>query len=182
MKKLLIAIAAVMVAAATYGQGQVNFSNRVGAEGLDAPVLVLGTQNGPGAGYSAQLFLADASGTTFTALDPASTFFAPTATAPTRDRYWQGTTVTVPGVTSGNATFRVRAWETAAGSFDAASKSTTFGFGESANFQAEVTTAPNPPKALVNLQGFTVTVVPEPSVIALGVLGASALLLRRRKQ
>jgi hypothetical protein len=181
MKKLLIAIAAVIVTAATYGQGQVNFSNRVGAEGLDAPVLVLGTQNGPGAGYSAQLYVADAGGT-LTPLSPASTFFAPTATAPTRDRYWQGTTVTVPGVTSGNANFVVRAWETAAGSYDAAKASTTFGWGESAQFAAEVTTAPNPPKALVNLQGFTVTVVPEPSVIALGVLGASALLLRRRKQ
>jgi len=180
MKKLLIAIAAVIVTAATYGQGQVNFSNRVGAEGLDAPVFIEGTQDGPGAGYSVQLFLAGTSG--LTPLDPASTFFAPTATAPTRNRYWQGTTVTVPGVTSGNANFVVRAWETAAGSFDAAKSGNQFGWGESGQFSAEVTTAPNPPKALVNLTSFNVRVVPEPSVIALGILGGAAVLLRRRKQ
>jgi hypothetical protein len=182
MKKLLIAIAAVLVTAATYGQGQVAFANRVGAAGLDAPVKVLGTENGPGSSYSAQLFLVGAGGA-LTPLTPATTFFDATPTAPTRSQYWQGQTVTVPGISSGDAQFRVRAWQTAAGGYEQASApGSQWGFGESADFTAAVTLAPNPPGNLVNLQPFTVTVVPEPSVIALGVLGAAALLLRRKKQ
>jgi hypothetical protein len=181
MKKLLIAIAAVLVTAATYGQGQVAFANRVGAAGLDAPVKIQGTENGPGSAYSAQLFLVGAGGA-LTPLTPATTFFDATATAPTRSQYWQGQTVTVPGISSGDAQFQVRAWQTAAGGYDQAKASTTFGWGQSDVFTAAVTLAPNPPGNLVNLQPFTVTVVPEPSVIALGVLGAAALLLRRKKQ
>jgi hypothetical protein len=40
---------------------------------------------------------------------------------------------------------------------------------------------PNTPPNMVGLTSFSLTVVPEPSVIALGVLGLGALLLRRRK-
>ena len=41
----------------------------------------------------------------------------------------------------------------------------------------------NPPRALVGLQGFTVSqVIPEPSTAALGLLGAGLLLLIRRRQ
>jgi len=40
---------------------------------------------------------------------------------------------------------------------------------------------PNTPPGMAGLQSFSLTVVPEPSVIALGALGLGALLLRRRK-
>jgi hypothetical protein len=40
---------------------------------------------------------------------------------------------------------------------------------------------PNAPPGMTGLQSFNLTVVPEPSVIALGALGLGALLLRRRK-
>jgi hypothetical protein len=44
-----------------------------------------------------------------------------------------------------------------------------------------LTVPPATPGNMVGLQSFSLTVVPEPSVIALGALGLGALLLRRRK-
>jgi hypothetical protein len=177
MKKLLIALAAVMLTAASYGQGQVVFANKVGTA-VDAPVFMQGTQNGPGAGFSAQLFLS--SGGSLTALTPATTFRpAGTGAAAIADRYWVNQDVIVPGVASGaNATFVVRAWKTSAGSYD---NSAIDGRGESAPFTVAVGGGQLPPANLTTLQGFSVTAVPEPATIALGVLGAAALVLRRRK-
>jgi hypothetical protein len=45
------------------------------------------------------------------------------------------------------------------------------------------TDAPAPPASLTGLQSFTIQpdAIPEPSTIALGLLGAAALFLRRRK-
>jgi len=179
MKKLLIAIAAVLITAATYGQGQVVFANRVGAAGLDAPVFIKGTQQGPGPSWTSQLFLVGAGGA-LTPLTPPSTFQeAGAGAAAVRDRYWTAQTVDVPGIApGGNATFRVRAWQTALGNFDAAATAR----GESQDFSVAVGGGTLPPANLTTLQAFNVTVIPEPSVLALGVLGGAALLLRRRKQ
>jgi hypothetical protein len=176
MKKLLIALAAVAITASSYGQGQVVFANRVTGV-FDAPVYVDGTQNGPGADWSAQLYLQGAD-QSLTALTPATTFRpAGTGAAAIADRYWIPVTVDVPGVASGaNATFVARAWLTSGGTYD-----TSTGKGESAPFTVAVGGGTLPPANLTTLQGFTVSVIPEPSVIALGVLGAGALFLRRRK-
>jgi len=175
MKKLLIALAAVMITAASYGQGQVVFVNKVGTS-LDAPVMLEGTSHGPGADYSAQLFLK--SGNTYTALTPASTFRAAgTGAAAIADRYWVSQDVIVPGVASGTpATFAVRAWKTSLGSYDAAVGNN----GQSADFTVTVGGGTLPPANLTTLTGFTVQNVPEPAALALGVLGAAVLLLRRR--
>jgi hypothetical protein len=179
MKKLLIALAAVMITAATYGQGQVVFANRVTGV-FDSPVTVQGSSplRGPGSGFSAQLYLVGA-GNALTPLTPIATFRdAGTGAAAVADRYWPQTTVDVPGVTpGGNATFRIRAWQTSLGSYDQAELAR----GESLPFIVAVGGGTLPPANLTTLQAFTVSIVPEPSVIALGVLGASALLLRRRK-
>jgi hypothetical protein len=179
MKKLLIALAAVFITAASYGQGTVIFSNLGG--GVNAPVVLQGTDpvTGPGPSYTAALFLQN--GTTALATSPFRA--AGTGAQAVLDRYWTTVNgVEVPGVAAGgSATFVVRAWNpTKYASFDAAKAAGEFG--ES----LPVTVAAlggglNPAANLTGLQGFTVTVVPEPSVIALGVLGASALLLRRRK-
>jgi len=177
MKKLLIALAAVFITAATYGQGTVQFANRDLTSGLDAPILLAGTTHGPGADYTAQLFLVN--GTTFTPLTPASTFNATTGTI--ADKYIKSVTVEVPGVAGGSsATFVVRAWLTSSGSFDAAISK-----GQSANVTVAALggggNPPSTPAFLAGLTTFTVTAVPEPTVIALGVLGAAAFMLRRRK-
>jgi len=182
MKKLLIALAAVMITVASYGQGQVVFANKVGTT-VDAPVFIEGTQDGPGPGYSAQLFLQGAGGS-FTALTPVATF-RPRGTSGaglTADRYWVTPTspVDVPIAPGTDATFVVRAWLTASGSFDAA-KAANNGWGQSESFVVNVGGGTLPPPNLTTLKSFSVHVVPEPSIIALGVLGASALLLRRRK-
>jgi len=174
MKKLLIALAAVVITASSYGQGQVWFANRVTGV-LDAPVKVVGTETGPGAGYTAQLFLQGAGGA-LTPLTPPATFRDPLPTAPTASQYWPGTTVDVPVAAGANATFVIRAWQTSAGSYDAALSK-----GQSDAFTVAVGGGTLPPANLTTLTAFTVTPVPEPTVIALGVLGAAAFMLRRRK-
>jgi len=180
MKKLLIALAAVVVATvASYGQGavgQVQFANK--GTGLDAPVTIAGSNPtvGLGTSYNAQLFLADASGNATTALTPITTFRAPgTGAAAIADRYIIPVTVDVPGHAPGETlSFIMRAFNGA--TYDAAQNK-----GQSAPFSVTIGGGLNPPAPLSTLQGFTVTAVPEPSIIALGVLGAAALALRRRK-
>jgi len=190
MKKLIIALAAVLITAASYGQGQVLFANRVGTGGsiLNAPVTVQGTQEGPGPDWNVQLFLQGANGS-LTPLTPISTFAkAGTGPAAIASQFWAGKTVDIPGHFAGeNLNFVVQSWLASQGSYDAAVKAGT-GFGASQPFAAVIggaaadpNTPPSTPANLVNLKPFQVISVPEPSVIALGVLGASALLLRRRK-
>ena len=190
MKKLLIALAAVLITAASYGQGQVNFQNRVGTGGsiLNAPVTVQNTQDGPGPDWSVQLMLQGANGS-LTPLTPVSTFNkAGTGTGAISSQFWAQKTVDIPGHFAGeNLNFVVQSWLTSQGTYDA-SKAKGGGYGQSDPFAAVIgglaqdpNTPPSVPANLVNLKAFTVIPIPEPSIIALGVLGASALLLRRRK-
>ena len=180
MKKLLIALAAVLVTATTFGQGTLNFSTKVGTD-VDAPVVIAGTQNGPGPLWSAQLYLS--SNGSLTALTPATTFRDGSANPAAAKYVVPAGTVTVPGVNSGNpASIVMRAWLTSLNGFDAA-KASGSGLGESAPLTVTLGGGLLPDANLSGLQGFSVSPanVPEPSIIALGVLGASALLLRRRK-
>jgi len=98
----------------------------------------------------------------------------------------------VPGVAtpSDSATFQVRVWDaTKATTWDQAINTPGSTYGYSDLFQNAFalggTQVPaNPPPYLQGLQSFNMQVVPvpEPSVIALGVLGAGCLfMLRRRK-
>jgi len=105
---------------------------------------------------------------------------------------------TVPGVasTSDRATFQVRVWNNQGGTITtwtdallaASQNRTTIGYSDLFTIPQPLgdlvppggtpTTAPN----LIGLTSFQLFAVPEPSVIALGVLGAGCLfLLRRRK-
>jgi hypothetical protein len=178
MKKLLIALAAALVTVASYGQGQVVFGNLGG--GVNAPVMYGDTGHGPGPDYTAQLYLQ--SGATLTPLEPSTVFRAAgTGAQAVADRYLTTKTVDVPGVTPGNpGTFVIRAWKTSLGSYDAAF-ATKADYGFSTPVTVNVGGGQLPAANLTGLQGFTVIAIPEPSIIALGVLGASALLLRRRK-
>lgn len=174
MKKLLIALAAVLVTAATYGQGFVNFNTRV-TGGIDAPINFNGA--GPGPSYSAALFLVN--GNTYTVVPESVTTFRSGAGA----AYISGKVAAVPGVPAGTAAqFVIRAWDTAAGSYDAAAASTTFAFGQSTQFSVTPTAPPAFPADLpASVTGFNLTIVPEPTTLALGALGAAVLLFRRRK-
>lgn len=176
MKKLLIALAAVMITVASYGQGAVVFNNRV-AGTFDAPiVLASDTTVGAGtiAGMKAQLFLVGA-GDVFTPLTPATAF---RATSGQLAKYISSVDVVIPGNAGTPVTLVLRAFEGA----DWDSSAALFR-GESDRFTVTPSVAPNPPANLTGLGNTPITVaaIPEPSTIALGVLGLGALLLRRRK-
>jgi hypothetical protein len=180
MKKLLITLAAVLVSASTFAQGTIKFNNRLTGQ-VDAPVSYLTPATGVGsqAGAMAQLYLIPASGPAV-ALTPATTFRTTSAAAmfyvnePTSG-------IVVPGVPAGStANIQLRAWFGAA-SYEAASPLQR---GESNIIPVSLggtpaVGAPIPDAVLTGLQGFTI--VPEPSTMALGILGAAALLFRRRK-
>jgi hypothetical protein len=179
MKKLLVTLAAVLVSASAFAQGTVTFNNRnlTGAGGVlyHAPIT------GDTIGASAQLFLV--AGGVETPLTPTQTF----RPAPNNAFFVGPVTVAIPGVAAGvsGTQVRVKAWQGA--SYDASA----------VRGQSELITlgqlggdpgGGNPPITPPDLGGLngqnglqSFAVVPEPSTIALGVLGAAALLLRRRK-
>jgi len=172
MKKVIIALAALMVTVSAYGQGAVVFNNRVTGV-VDARVLAPdGT--GAGAGVTAQLF-GGAAGTaagSLTALTPTTTFRTTSAAA---QGYVNSVDVTVPGVAAGaQATLIMRAFQGA----DYASATVR---GESNPITIALGGGTLPPANLVGLQGFTMQIIPEPTTLALGALGAALLLFRRRK-
>jgi len=179
MKKLLVTLAAVLVSASTFGQGTILFNNRTptGDARVTRP-----DGTGAGAGITAQLFLVGAGGA-LTAI-PGTTTFRETPAAATF--FVNPTSVSVPGVAAGSAaTVRMRAWATSAGSYDAAVAAGALR-GESNDVTISQLGgtpagggAPIPDPGLSGLQSFAL--VPEPSTMALGLLGAAALLYRRRK-
>src|SRR5262245_11222489 len=114
MKKLLIALAAVLVTASTFGQGQINFATKVGTD-VDAPVVIQGTTDGPGPTWSAQLYLQGAGGA-LTPLTPATTFRDGSANPIAAKYVVNADPVVVPGIAAGNpATVIMRAWLTSLG-------------------------------------------------------------------
>ena len=92
--------------------------------------------------------------------------------------------VTLPGNPGGTTvTLRVRAWDTALGSFANATSANGLR-GESLDFTQALGGDPGgggtpTPPTFLQAPGFIL--VPEPSTIAFGVIGGLALLLRRRK-
>lgn len=174
MKKVIIALAALMVSVAAYGQGQVVFNNRVPGV-VDARVTFgpgLPFSGGVGEGFSAQL-LGGPAGTPvdqLVALTPVTTFRTSSEAA---KGYVNPTTVTLPNVApGGSATIVMRA-------FNGADFGSSAIFGESAPITLTVGGGTLPPANLVGLQGFQV--IPEPTTVALGLAGAALLLFRRRK-
>lgn len=168
MKKLLIAIAAVMVSVATYAQSAVVFNNRVGTE-VDAKVS-RADGTGAGAGFTAQLYLVGGAGA-LTPLTPNTTFRTSSAAAAF---YVNGVDVIIPGMAPGPVTLRMRA-------YNGADYNSSTIRGESANFTVTTQDPTLPGVNLVGLTGFSVLPVPEPATLALGALGLGALLIRRRK-
>ena len=163
----------MIATAAALAQGQLNFSNIVPAAGINAPIL-LPDGSAAGSGYFAQLYWG-------TADDPSS--FDPVGDAVELTAgYILPRAVTLPGAPDGTSVFvQVRAWEGAAGTSYEAARANLGLVGESNVLNLTVAEAPNLPPDMVGLESFSLTVIPEPSTIALGLLGAAALLLRRRK-
>ena len=174
MKKVIIALAAMLVTAAAFGQGTVQFNNRLTASGIDAKIFMPGGSPAVSdAAFKAQIY-AGAEGTAVGSLKavPGTTSFRTGNAA----GYLNPIDLAIPGIAAGaKATLVVRAYNGA--SFESSSI-----FGTSNPITVTLGgagTPPGPGAELVGLQSFTL--VPEPSTIALGILGAAALLLRRRK-
>ncbi len=182
MKKL-IAIAAVVVATiAAQAQGTINFANRgaFAANGVDAKVLGVSGAPLDGAGFMAQLYVG-ASASSLAAVGSPVPFRTGAAAG-----FVSASTVTT-GLAGGSAaSVAMRAWDASTGaSYDAATVR-----GSSAVLSIVLGGGGNPPAVpadLAGLAGFSLAgagpgpAVPEPSTVALGLLGAGALFLRRRK-
>jgi hypothetical protein len=181
MNVKIILLLAGLVSVATFGQGTILFNTRVVGQ-VDAPVS-RPDGTGAGEGYRAQLFLITGSGASsaYTPLFPATTFRTTSATA----RFYvvqPNDPVVVPGVPAGaQATVVLRAWagsETYEGtSWKGQSNPITITLGGVPPGGG----APIQDALLVGLLGFNAP-LPEPSTGALVLLGAAALLCRRKRR
>jgi len=175
MKKLMIAVAALMVSLSAYGQGQFVFNNRIPPD-INAR-FQLSSEAGSAASslsgnaYTVQL-LGGATGTPVANLTSLGTTDFRTGNA---SGYVNALTPTVPGVAGGKTAdifLKVFAGTTATGSPLA-----TFG-----PYPVVVQEAPNTPNNLALGTTSLIVPVPEPATLALGALGLGALLaIRRRK-
>ncbi|HEY6166741.1 MAG TPA: PEP-CTERM sorting domain-containing protein [Verrucomicrobiae bacterium] len=183
--KRIIVVAVLLVASGFFAraQGTVNFAN--GAAGVNAPVsdaggtpLLQGSS-----GFVAQLF-GGPQGTPVNSLSPMGTAI-PFLSGAGAGYFLGGETVVTNVAGNAIAELVVRVWNTVNGATFAAA-SLVDGAHVGSSLPIDVTLA-SPPTAAPNmtaLQPFSLTIVsivPEPSAIILGGLGAIAVLLRRRK-
>jgi len=186
MKKI-IAIACMLAGIAAYAaDGTVNFNNRVGSSPnftVNAPIFDLdGATKLAGTGYLAQLY-GGASEATLAAVGVAVPFRTGTGAGyfnPAPDA-----TRAIPGITPGTAAaIQVRAWDASKGATYEAALAAGGATGKSLTLTIPtggVGEPPSLPADLVGLQSFSLTIVPEPTTLALGLLGAALLVIRRRK-
>ena len=177
MNKIVLILTLAFASLATHAQGTIFFNNRTSAG--DVPIFAPGGVSGAGSlgTVNAQLFLQPAGGGALVPLTPATTF---RNNSPAASFFVNPLDVTVPGFAPGtSATVIFRAWQGA----DYASATVR---GESAPLLIAALGGVNPQTGaivptpdLAGLVGFTL-ILPEPSTIALGVLGAVALLYRRK--
>jgi len=201
MKKLLLTLALVAVSALSYGQGTIQFQNGnftrvtlVNAAGVNTGNMAIGTQ------ISFGLFAgADAASMS---LLPIGELGTPSATVAGLFTAPNGLAYAVPNFPAASRPFlQVRAWNAsqfvdwrlAKAAFDAGIAGTlygetdirqigTLGLGPNTGpgaslWQTAAQTNPNLLNPLI-----VRTAVPEPSTIALGVIGLGSLLLFRRRQ
>jgi len=192
MKKLLLTSALAIIATlSSYGQGSVNFANTTGslvrqADGTAAP------RNAAGGFYAVELlWAADGTPTTDATFGLVGTRVGATTTFNTPNAgVFSGGGRTVQGITpaGGFGLFQVRVWDTRAGAdYDAAmaSGNSSLQAGYSSVIRvdtSDTTVSPLPTPAPLGMTGFTLSPIPEPSTIALGLLGVGTLLMLRRRK
>jgi hypothetical protein len=183
MKKLIIAAAALLVSiAATYGQGQVVINNRVLPDvnarliaSTDTPKDGTVSSIGSDGGFTLS-FVGGPHGTavgSLAALDPAtSTLRGAAGTAAAG--YFTQITATVAGVDAGGSAdiaLKISGATVAGGSQTFGPWTATLGGGTVV-----------PPNLAMGTSPLTVTIVPEPTTLALGALGLGAMLMIRRRK
>lgn len=178
MKKLLLVAACIVASVGALAQGTILFNN-VAAGTVAGKITDADGTGLAGTAFLAQLY-AGADATSLAPVGTAVTFRTGAAAG-----FVNASTVAIPGVASGVvASFlQVRAWDATGGATYDAAVSSGKHFGSSAIFASDGPlggggSPPATPAGLKNFKGFSL--IPEPSTIALGVLGAAALLLRRR--
>jgi len=190
MKKLIPVIALLIGASGAFGQGVVAFRN----DNLTtANHLVYGsdmTTPLTGTTFAAQLLY----GTDPASLQPHPTlayFRAPTTVSPGT---WSGGNRTLTGIAAPPTTggpgpmiwLQIVAWDAGAArtiTYDMArAQGGLYGFGQPFQYQQQQSAPPNPTEDAKMLNFASFSLVPEPSVIGLGLIGIGALfMLRRRK-
>jgi hypothetical protein len=164
MKKLIVLAICMAGVLAAQAQGTVQFAN-VGGGVNNA---VIGADGAPvGAGATVLLFVSD---TAPTAIDPAGAVGTASILA---NGLFSGGGVTLPNVAAGS-TVSLVIGVTGTGGPDLYA-------GPFSNATGGVGSPPSTPAFLTGLNDAVWTPVPEPSTIALGILGAGLLLWRRRK-
>jgi len=180
MKKYIaIAAIALLVGVGARAQGTFSFVN--GSPTVDAPIREV--NNGAfltGSAYKANYYWGPA-GT----VDPNALTAGNLAQSfDTADSgYFYGPTVALAGQT-GTVTLQVRAWRASDGATWAIANGTPGAHvGQGNLIQVALASGQNPPAQLVGSQGFALTTVagPEPATMALALMGAGALFIRRRK-
>lgn len=211
-KNILILTALVVSSIGAFAQGQIQFNNFLSgqvrapiygvdpisptisqrgnpANGIPAGTTVYGGAPLAGTGFSVQVF-GGATGTAENDLAASSVIlnFRTGSAAGFLDNQTLGVPATISGVLEGQtAAVQLRAWDNQGGTItsweQAVANQLTVAQGTSAIFTSQplggVLTTPPP---MIGLTGFNLAVVPEPSTIALGILGAGSLLFLRRKK
>jgi hypothetical protein len=189
MKKLLLTALAVLATLSIQAQGRLNFSTIGGPKTqVKATETSTAVDVAAGSTYQVQLYWAAAGTTDESAFQPvgAAVNIGPVA------GWFSGGERAIPGVAGGSSVaLQVRGWETAfGGSFEAvmASGNANAHAGRSAIFSVTLAAdTGNPPPTATSIitpgafSGLTLSPVPEPSTIALGMLGLAGLFLLRRR-
>lgn len=185
MKKIAITLSALLAAASAFAQGTVTFTTIVPGS-IDARVVLEGTGEPVGSTHWGQLLAGPVGGDLVPVGQPVEFRDTPEAAR----GYITSGAVTIPGVAGGSpAEIRLVAWHKDLGdSWEeafAAGQAGLGGYGMSDIITVETGGAGTPPSLptnLVGLEGFEVlALVPEPTIAALGLLGAGLLLFRRKK-
>jgi hypothetical protein len=191
MKKLLLTLACGFVAVSIYAQGTVSFVTVGG--GVNAPATnSLTSARVSGTAFLAQLFWATGASRpedSLVAVSNAPAFYGTGSFAGYVVSASGGGNriLSVPGGTV--VTCQVRAWDASLGSDWATAlqnwlndSTRTKVLGKSNLINATATEPPTAPGSLAGLAAYFLVPVPEPSILALGILGGvGVLLLRRRK-
>ena len=199
MKKVILKLAGVVVAACfMHGQGRVAFNNQSTFNPADA-ITVSGWINPPSGGipgwgiggdkYAVQLLWLpgivsswdfDAANPTASAAFGGGVFLANTGPLSSFSGFFDAGVVQMGGP-AGVYTMQVLAWyDVGYPTYDSA-LAAGVSSGRSSLFQANVTASPTPINSTV-FPGFTLALIPEPSVLALAGLGVVAMLFVRRRR
>jgi hypothetical protein len=192
MNKLAYIVAASALVVSAFGQGFVNVNNRT----LSPAQLVTDASGAPlsGTSFVAQLVYGANGSTPATALGANMPFrLSSSASVGSWNPGAEGIRTLVGFDAGATVSMQVRVWDSSVfSSWDAAAAARAAGshtvatqVGSSSVFTYTVGSASDPSsQSIVNFRGFQLTAipaVPEPTTIALGALGAAALLWRRRK-